>query len=294
MKHRIDGLQDLVGEPDGFIAREFSALLRFLREEGCTFHGCIALGEAPTSRGVSFRYDIHLRDLAAAHDFLALHLGENIPATFFPLWDYSPAERKRLDGFRAFAAKSRAPTEIGLHDSPVDAWLIESKFENDRKAYVTWMGSGAAMEWFTMLVRSPAELELLHVQVLERFVARVEKTKELFGPITSVASHGGQIGQFLKRGKTLSPEIVALLRVLEARGWLTKERVAAAGLIADVESYRSGPRRVQVSDGGGKIAAMARGLKEALAGDRAVQLLIHPYTWGGAARDAELGALLTA
>ena len=283
----------MVGESDNFIARELSALLRFLRQKGCAFRPCVVLGEAPIACGVSFRYDIHLRDLPAAHDFLALHLDENIPATFFLLWDYSPAERKRLDDFCAFAAKARAPVDIGLHDSPVDAWLIESKFKNDRKAYVTWIRSGAAMEWFTALVRSPAELELLHVQVLERFVARVEKTKELFGPIVSVASHGGQIGQFRKREKSLNSEIVALLHSLEARGWLTKERVAAAGLIADVESYRSGPGRRQASDGGGKIATLAHNLNRALAEDRAVQILLHPYTWGGAERDAELSALLS-
>jgi hypothetical protein len=74
---------------------------------------------------------------------------------------------------------------------------------------------------------------------------------------------------------------------------LTKERVAAAGLIADVESYRSGPRRAQVSDGGGKITALTQSLNRALAQERAVQILLHPYTWDGATRDAEFSALLS-
>jgi hypothetical protein len=70
---------------------------------------------------------------------------------------------------------------------------------------VTWLRTGAALEWFTTLERNPDALELLHRQTQERFVARAEKTRELFGPITSVASHGGQIGQFLKREKDLIP-----------------------------------------------------------------------------------------
>jgi hypothetical protein len=284
--------ESLAGESSALIAREFAALLRFLRGHGCSFHPCVALGEAPVPRGVSFRYDVHLRDLPAAHSFLALHRGEDVPATFYLLWDYSPVERKRLDQFCAFAAKVGAPVEIGLHDSPVDALLIESKFQNDRKAYVTWMRSGAAMEWLTALMRDPDALGNLHAQTLERFVVRVNKTKELFGPIVSVASHGGQIGQFRKSEKTLKPEIAALLRSLEARGWLTKERVTAAGLMADVESYRTGPSRAQASDNGGRIAALVRKLNQALADRDAVQLLLHPYTWDGATRDAEISALL--
>jgi hypothetical protein len=130
MKRGTDGA---AGQSSSLIAGEFSALLRFLREKECTFHPCVSLGEAPIPRGVSFRYDIHLHDLPVAHDFLALHLSENIPATFFLLWDYSPVEKKHLGDFRTLAAKVLEPAEIGLHDSPVDAWLIESKFETTAK-----------------------------------------------------------------------------------------------------------------------------------------------------------------
>ena len=133
----------------GLIAQEFAALLGYLRRSGCSFRACLALGGTP--RGVAFRYDIHRRDLPAAHDFLALHLRVGIPATFFLLWDYSPLERKRLDQFLGFAAKAKAPVEIGLHDSPVDAWLIESDFAGDRKAYVVWTQSAALPEWLAGL-----------------------------------------------------------------------------------------------------------------------------------------------
>ena len=273
----------------GSIAQEFAALLGYLQRNGCGFRSCLALDATP--RGVAFRYDIHRRDLPAAHDFLALHLRVGIPATFFLLWDYSPLERKRLDQFLGFAAKAKAPVEIGLHDSPVDAWLIESDFAGDRKAYVVWTQSAALPEWLAGLVARPDELAAFHAQVLERFVARVERTRQLFGPVAAVASHGGQLGQRLRRdAERLAPDIAALLRSLVARGWLTPERIAAAGLAADVENY--GHDRTQVSDGGGKLVAMAGKLRDALAQDRAIQILLHPYTWDGAERDAELSALL--
>jgi hypothetical protein len=270
------------------IAREFDALLRFLQEQHCTFHGCLALGEAPVPRGISFRYDVHLRDLPAAPHFMELHLGAAIPATFFLLWDFSPDERRYFNEFRTLAQMARGCVEIGLHDSPVDAWLIESKFNNDRPAYVRWMRTSDAPEWFATFADDPAALETLHRDTLERFVARVERTKDLFGPIASVASHGGQIGRLLRREKHQDLACIPVLRSLEARGWLTTDRVRAAGLMADVESYRWGENRTQVSDGGGKIANLAHDLKQALAEDRAVQILLHPYTWDGAPRDADL------
>lgn len=276
------------------IAREFGALLQFLRARNCTFHGCVALGETPRPCGISFRYDVHLRDLPAAPYFMKLHLDASIPATFFLLWDYAPEERNHLGEFRTLAQMARKPVEIGLHDSPVDAWLIESKFNNDRRAYVRWLRSADAPTWFAALADDPVALETLHRQTLERFIRRVENTRQLFGPITSVASHGGQIGRLLTRQRHAKQPETPLLRVLESRAWLTKERIAAAGLIADVESYRWGAQRTQVSDGGGKIAVLAHDLKRALAEDRAVQILLHPYTWGGASRDAELREALAA
>lgn len=276
------------------IAREFDALLQFLRERDCTFHGCVVLGEEPTPRGISFRYDVHLRDLPAAPYFMKLHLDASIPATFFLLWDYAPEERHHLNEFCVLARMAHGPVEIGLHDSPVDAWLIESKFNNDRRAYVRWLRSADAPTWFAALADDPVALETLHRQTLERFIRRVENTRQLFGPITSVASHGGQIGRLLTRQHHAKQPETPLLRVLESRAWLTKERIAAAGLIADVESYRWGAQRTQISDGGGKIASMAQSLKQALAENRAIQILLHPYTWDAAARDTDLREALAA
>ena len=82
-----------------------------------------------------------------------------------------------------------------------------------------------------------------------------------------------------------------MLRSLVARGWLTPERIAAAGLLADVENH--GHDGTQVSDGGGETGRDVAGkLRDAVAQDHAIQILLHPYTWDGAERDAELSALL--
>lgn len=283
-----------MSETPALIAREFDALTGFLRGAGCRFCGCEGLARTPVPRGIAFRYDIHRRDLAAAYDFLALHLHENIPATFFLLWDYSPLERNRLAAFRDFAAKVRPPVELGLHDSPVDAYLIKTRFGHDRKAYVAWTQSADAVLWLSALLRNANDRDALNALVLEDFATRVQQTKELFGPVTTVASHGGQLGQVLTKGsQKLEPDIVSLLESLNARGWLTPERVTAAGLVMDVESFRTGGEiNTQVSDTGGRLAAFARRLRRSLADGRAIQILLHPYTWAGAERDAELSVLL--
>ncbi len=200
----------------------------------------------------------------------------------FCFGDYSPLERTRLDAFKSFAAKVRAPAEFGLHDSPVDAYLIKDKFRDDRKAYVAWTQSDSAVEWLAALCRAPQELETLNVRVFEDFAARVEQTKKIFGPTRAVASHGGQLGQMLKKGGAqIKPDITALLQSLSARGWLTPQRVTAAGLISDVESFQSGTNNAQISDMGGKLSAFVRRLRSALSERRAVQGSASSLHMGG-------------
>jgi hypothetical protein len=266
------------GRPDSWLAGQFGELLHLLKANACSFHDCTALARAPTPHGIAFRYDIHLRDLAPAHDFLAFHTRENIPATFFLMWDYSRAERQRLKAFLAFAKKVKPPVEIGLHDSPVDAFLIETKFSGNARAYRRWTASPEAIEWLKTFVAQPDQLAAFHAEVLERFRMRVRQTREHFGNVTAVAAHGGELVQSL-RARNLEPQLRELAAGLFAPNWLTPERVAAAGLDTNVESAKRTRGWKEVSDLGGSRIAMMQKIEQALATGNAVQALLHPYAW---------------
>jgi hypothetical protein len=275
------------------LQREFTALVSFLRESGCTFHSCEALIESPVPRGVSFRYDIHLRDVPGCAAFIDMHRREEIPGTLFLFWDYSKIEREHFRDFMDLAKRAASPLEIGLHDSPVDAYLMQERFAGDRKAYAAWVKSDA-MGWIASLLNAPQELEDFNRSVMASFQSRVIETRERFGPITTVASHGGELNQAVRpQLDRLDPAIAKLARQL-GRTWLTPERVTAAGLSVNVDGHGQNRRgwREQ-SDGGGVIQKMARRIRQYVVEEQsALQILIHPYTWSGGKRDGELSALL--
>ena len=278
-----------------FIADEFAALVRYLREAGCSFHSCSALGTHPVPRGISFRYDVHVRDLPGAFIFADLHLQHGIPATFFVFWDYSPHERDYLKTFLKLRDRATPPLEIGLHDSPVDAHLIQHKFGNDRKSYAAWLDGSDAPAWLSRLSEAPDELEALNSAAQEDFEVRVEKTRELFGPVRTVAGHGGEIGQKLRgRFPELGPAATAIALGFFSRNWLTAERVRAASLDAAVDCYGNFVEGwKEFGCRGGAITSLSEKIRRYLSvRNSAIQLLLHPYTWTGAERDAEFSQAL--
>lgn len=280
--------------PPNFVAGELASLLTFLRNAGCTFHDCVGLGEAPMPMGVAFRYDVHVRDIAGCHAFAEAHRAQQAPATFFLMWDYSGFERRYEDRFCSLARKLTGPLRIGLHDSPVDAYLIKTQFRDDRGRYRAWLKANG-IAWLSRLADDETELRRLNTAVLQDFVERVNRTNERFGPVASVAAHGGEMSRMLQEKKVaLSPKIDRIARALLPAGWLTSERVAAAGLQACVDNFsRSGTRWRQISDGGGSIVRMAQLIDKVLLRHKAAaQFLLHPFTWYGAKRDGELSRLL--
>jgi hypothetical protein len=281
-----------VSAPD-FIADELTALATSLRQSGCTFQSCIALGSNPEPLGISFRYDVHVRDIAACHAFIEAHRAQHIPATFFPFWDYSQLEHDYLGQFRKLAAKITRPLEIGLHDSPVDAYILQTHFRGDRGACWAWL-SKDAIEWIASLAADESRLEEFNSAVLKSFVKRVRRTEELFGPISTVACHGGDLLQILRdRLDRLDPDVARVAQSLFAKSWLTPDRISAAGLAASVDDFgRSGGKWRQVSDGGGTIRQMVQRIQNFLDRKMAVQILLHPFTWDAAKRDSELSRLL--
>ena len=84
------------------------------------------------------------------------------------------------------------------------------------------------------------------------------------------------------------------LRRIPAQFWFTPERLGAAGLELCIDPSEGGPQNWrQISDAGGEISKMVKALRQELRLERsAAQLLLHPYTWTGGKRDAELSDLL--
>jgi hypothetical protein len=274
--------------------REAESLLRFLRQNGCTFHRCADLYATPVPRGIAYRYDVHLRDIPGCHAFIKFHRQEQVPATFFLFWDYSPLERARMSDFTRLSRSIADPLEIGLHDSPVDSFLIQTKFGGDRKEYGRWTSSPELSEWLMQLARKSQELDVLNHSVLETFIERVRQTRQRFGQISLVAAHGGELGQSVRRMEhSLGPELLKAANSLRARHWLTPDRVTAASLKACVDHNEHAPRGwLEAYDGGGSLARMSREVRGRLKEEMATQLLLHPYTWAGGNRDAELSDLL--
>ena len=277
------------------LVREATALLAFMREASCTFHRCSSLIANPVPMGVAYRYDVHVRDIPGSYAFAEFHRKQDVPATFFLFWDYSPVERRHFDDYRKLRALLSEPLEMALHDSPVDAFLIKAEFGGNRREYLNWTDSGDALEWLSAMTAEPQKLAAFNQAALADFIARVHQTRLHFGPFSLVGGHGGELGQSLrKKLKSLEPAVVKTARSLQARFWLTPERVAAAGLDHCVDRNDYTPQRWrEVSDDGTKIANMAAALRERLlVKQNAVQLLLHPYTWSGGQRDAELSDLL--
>jgi len=285
---------------DCFSAIECAALVRYLQGRGAEFFSCLELGISPVPRGVSLRFDVHARDIVGSYGFLAALYRHNVPGTFYLLADYSTDEQARRADFLALVRRIKAPMEIGLHDSPVDSYLIARKFNGVGVEYWRWLQSDKSLEWFARLAESESGCECFNGEVMEAFAARVASMKRAFGDFRTMASHGGEINQmFRKRVPELGPT-GEFLTSLFAENWITPERLSQAGLEADVEQFRKkAPLLYQVTDGGGLIKRMIDNAEMFIVGrNRAVQVLIHPYTWGGplghsgGTRDAEISTLL--
>lgn len=287
---------------DNFAYQEAVALIEHLHRQKCSFFSCSNLGNSPTPRGVSFRFDVHARDIFGAYGFLAALYRRNIPGTFYLLADYSSDERARFAEFRNLVRSIRSPMEIGLHDSPVDAYLISQKFGGVAIDYWRWLQSEKSLQWLTRLAVSPSDQKSFHREVMDAFSNRVLWTKKQFGEFNTMASHGGEINQMFRKRLPELGVTGEFISSLFAENWITDERLAQVGLDADVEQFRKkAPLLYQVTDGGGQIKRMMDNINMFVVGrNRAVQILIHPYTWAGplghsgGTRDGEISVLLGA
>ena len=179
-------------------ATEFLSLVKSLEQRSLTFCSVSDLRLYATSgRGASFRYDIHARDIEKAHDFAHEHAATKIPATFFLQIDYSAIERAQISRFVELAESVvQLGLEVGLHPSPVDSYLIWSRFGGDPRQYANWLRN-EGIEYIHHLSEDKARLENLNREIEDHFGDLVARAKASIGPFNRVASHGGELNQIL-------------------------------------------------------------------------------------------------
>lgn len=231
-------------------------------------------------KGVSFRYDIHARDIQNAYFFIQEHARKGIPGVFFLQIDYSLAERKRGAEFVDLAnfALSKG-LEVGLHTSPVDSYFIWAKHGGNAREYASWLRE-QGVQFVSTLASDPKLLASLHCEVSKFFEEFVEKSRSVLGDFALVASHGGELRQLLRpKIDNMDPATLEIYNSLCAEGWMRQERLADVGVKGDVEQFKS-IRLRQATDGGGGYKRMQESLLN-ISPDISAQVLIHPYGWGG-------------
>jgi len=282
-----------------FAASEFRYLLDYFDARGYRVVDCLVQNRERQRLSVSFRYDVHLRDVHCAHGFLAVHRERSVAGTFFLLHDYSVPERAHEAELKALAtliheAKAAgAPVALGLHDSPVDRYL-QWRFAGGKEGeYIKWLSSAAGVAFFTELAQSPPATQDFHAAVTERFVQTVVAAKAALGDFELSAGHGGKLSQILRKRLPELGDAAALVEQCFAEHWMTPERLAAAGIVGDVERFkRQVPEVAVITEGGGRLRIMCERLQYYAAAARPMIALIHPASWGKSVRDAEWSQLL--
>lgn len=262
-------------------ATEFHSLVKSLQERSLTFCSVSDLRTYATKGlGASFRYDIHVRDIAKAHDFAQEHASAKIPGTFFLQIDYSVIERAQAGKFVELAQFVReSGLEVGLHPSPVDSYLIWSRFGGESRQYANWLRNEGA-GYIDYLCEDKLHRESLNREVEEHFRDLVTRARSLIGPFSLVASHGGELNQILRpKRESMSPQWGEVLGALLAPGWLTPKRLLPLGLTGDAQQFLTTALR-QCTDRGGGYRLMEDSLAR-IRRDLSLQVLIHPYGWGG-------------
>lgn len=268
---------------DNQLLTEFDLLLEFLREKRFGFIKPIDLPVFSLSgKGVSFRYDIHARDIANAYIFGQEHAARGVPGVFFLQIDYSLAERKRETEFFDFTKYALSEgLEVGLHVSPVDSYFIWEKHGGIARNYADWLRNYGE-QYLSMLAADSQQLDILQTEVTKFFAEFVERSRSILGQFSLVASHGGELRQLLRsRVPNMAPGTLDVYNSLCAEGWMTQERLANVGVKGDVEQFKSTWLR-QVSDAGGGYKRMQESLLS-VSPEASLQILIHPYGWGGMA-----------
>lgn len=278
-----------------FAAGEFRCLLDSVRSMRYSVVDCLDQYQRREPSTLSFRYDVHWRDVHVAHAFLRVHRERRIPATFFLHHGYSALEQSKAEDFVGLAAAIRSAqqlgvrVEVGFHDSPVDRHLLWQVAGGDEVRFVEWLSGGAAITFFSELAASVEGRALFHAEVLKTFVRAVENARAALGPFQISAGHGGKISQVLRsRLEELGP-LGPCVAECFAENWLAPARLSAAGLVGDLELFkREAPTVAAITEGGGRIERMCGDLARYAAKRRPIVALIHPATWGGnGRRDAE-------
>jgi len=274
-----------------FAAGEFRCLLDSVRSMRYSVVDCLDQYQRREPSTLSFRYDVHWRDVHVAHAFLRVHGERRIPATFFLHHGYSALEQRKAEDFVRLAAAIRSTqqlgvkVEVGFHDSPVDRHLLWQVAGGDEPGFVEWLSGDAAITFFSELAASVERRDQFHAEVLKTFVRAVEEARVALGPFQLSAGHGGKISQVLRpRLAELGP-LSPCVSECFAENWLSPARLSAAGLAGDLELFkRDAPTIAAITEGGGRIEKMCADLARYASKRRPIVALIHPATWGRSGR----------
>src|SRR5258706_6125544 len=182
-----------------FAGSEFRHLLRHLASKDYGVTDCLVQNREQAPRTISFRYDVHLRDVHCAHGFLDVHCERGVPGTFFLLHAYALVEQAHEADFvelanRIGAAKGQGvPVELGLHDSPVDRYLTLRFADGDEGRYVAWLRNSDSVAFFRKLNELDSARSEFDAEVLAMFVQTVRLARQTLGDFQLSAGHGGSL-----------------------------------------------------------------------------------------------------
>lgn len=262
------------------LEKKFQLLIEILKNRQLEFLRPEDLLDLDTHRrGASFRYDIHVRDIANAYAFVQEHSRQGIPGVFFLQIDYSLAERQRVSDFVELARfATESGLQVGLHSSPVDSYFIWKIHDGNARSYANWLREYGEQH-LTALASEPNRLKAFNADVGRHFAESVEQAKQLIGPFDLIASHGGELGQILRpRVSAMAPAVANVFKDLLANNWMTKTRLVTVGIKVDVQQILT-KQLLQVTDRGGGYDLMLDSLRR-ISPSVNVQVLIHPYGWG--------------
>lgn len=271
---------------------DMAALCTYLGAMGYKIETSGNEAHSPESKTAYIRYDIHIRDLVGAFGFEDYHAATGTPGNMFIQWRDGLSDHSTEPYFCKFGDMAAASMDIGLHISPVDTCLLDTRFAGDTIAYFDWYKTDDAMDWLKSLHENPNKLNEFNAEVEEHACELAKSFYSVF-PLSKreIASHGGAVSQCLRaKARELGP-MGQMIASFYAENWLTSERIVKLGGTWDVEQCgKHGVRKV--SDGGGQIKRMMTSLTTSVEREAPIQILIHPASWFGKRRDGALKELL--
>lgn len=258
---------------------QYVALLRVFQAFGYQFKSFndYKLGDE-AERYCFMRFDIHVRDLPGMYGFWDINSAFGVPATYYLHWDYGQYERDAATDFLNLAKFN--DIKLGLHLSPFDSWLMNSRFDGNEDGCFRWLLSTAGKDYLNDLVSNERLWSDILTKTQQELVRLCASFKKSFPKGSGFAAHGGALIQSLYRTIPENPALARFSDELVAEKFLTEGRVQKLGLGRDCERLANETGMFKLTDVGGAVSAdqFISNIIEAVSSGRAVSFLTHPQT----------------